>query len=84
MGGGIRPTAVLLGAQDRASPNFTGLVSLALNIGVFCDFLYSILLFNAILVLDLLGLALSRPQVLLRPPPGRDLHLAPRPDGQVG
>ena len=27
------------GAYDRASPNFMGLASLALNIGVFCDFL---------------------------------------------
>jgi hypothetical protein len=38
------------------APNFMGL-----EIGIFCDFLYSILLFNAILGLDFLGLALSRP-----------------------
>jgi hypothetical protein len=37
-----------------------GLASLALNIGVFCDFLYNILLFKAILGLDFLRLALSR------------------------
>ena len=37
-----------------------GLVSLALIIGVFCDFIYSILLVNAILWLDFLGLALFR------------------------
>jgi hypothetical protein len=36
-----------------------GLASLALNIGVFCDFIHSILLFDAILGLDSSGLALS-------------------------
>jgi hypothetical protein len=46
------------GAHDRASPNFMGLASLALSTGVFCDFLYSILLLNTILGLDFLGLAL--------------------------
>ena len=40
-----------------------GLTSLGLEIGSFCDFLYSVLLFNAILGLDFLGLALSRSQV---------------------
>jgi hypothetical protein len=40
-----------------------GLASLALNIGVLYNFLYSILLFNDILGLDFIGLALSRPQV---------------------
>jgi hypothetical protein len=36
---------------------------LGLEIGIFCDSLYSALLFNTILGLDLLGLALSRSQV---------------------
>ena len=31
---------VSLGAWDRASPNFMGLASLGLEIGIFCDFLY--------------------------------------------
>ena len=46
-------------------PNATsmGLASLGLDIGIFCDFLYSILLFHTILGLEFLGLALSRPQV---------------------
>ena len=44
-------SVVLLGARDRASPNFMGLASLVLNIGVFCDSLhvYSTLIVNAIL-----------------------------------
>jgi hypothetical protein len=46
------------GAPDRASPNFMGLASLGLEIGIFCDFLYSVLLLNA-LGLDVLGLARS-------------------------
>ena len=33
-----------------------------LDIGIFCDFLHSVLLLNVILGLDFLGLALSRPQ----------------------
>jgi hypothetical protein len=43
-----------------------GLASLGLDIDIFCDFLYSVLiiLLKAILGLDFLGLALSRPQVL--------------------
>ena len=49
---------VRTGAQDWASPNFTGLISLGLEIGVFCDFLYSVLLFNAISGLDFSGTAL--------------------------
>jgi hypothetical protein len=35
------------------------LASLGLDIGIFCDFLYSVLLLNAIVGLGLLGLALS-------------------------
>ena len=31
-------------AQDRASSNFMGLTSLGLEIGIFCDFLYNVLL----------------------------------------
>jgi Cu-Zn family superoxide dismutase len=57
---------VLGGAHDMASPNFMGLASLGLEIGIFCDFLCSVLLLNAILGLDFSGLALSRPQVLRR------------------
>jgi hypothetical protein len=47
------------GAHDRASPNFFGLTSLENE--YFCYLLYSVFLFNAILGLDFLGLALSRP-----------------------
>jgi hypothetical protein len=36
--------------------------SRALDIGVFCDFLYSVLLLHMILGLDFSGLALSWPQ----------------------
>jgi hypothetical protein len=36
--------AVSHGAQDRAGPNFIRLTSLGLDIGIFCDFLYSVLL----------------------------------------
>jgi hypothetical protein len=50
------------GDQDRASPNFMGLAGFGLDIDIFCDFLYSVLLLNAILVLDVLGLDISRPQ----------------------
>jgi hypothetical protein len=39
-----------------------GLASLRLEIGILCDLLYSLLLFNANLGLDFLGLALSRSQ----------------------
>jgi hypothetical protein len=34
----------LNGAPDRASPNFMGLASLRLDISMFCDSLYSVLL----------------------------------------
>ena len=37
---------VATGAQDRASPNCMGLASFGLEIGIFCDFLHSVLLFN--------------------------------------
>ena len=43
-----------------------GLASLGLEVGNFCDFLYSVLLLGVILGLDVLGLALSRPQVQIR------------------
>jgi hypothetical protein len=36
------------GAQDRVSPSFMGLASLGLEIGVFCDLLYSVLLLSVI------------------------------------
>jgi hypothetical protein len=42
-----------------------GLASLGLDIGIFCDFLYSVNLLSAVLGLDFLGPALSWPQVLL-------------------
>jgi hypothetical protein len=63
---GLRPHPgrVLAGAPDRAKPNLMGPASLGLDIGIFCDFLYSVLLLRVILGLYLLGLALSRPQVL--------------------
>ena len=54
---------VRAGARDRASPNFMGPASLGLEIGIFCNFLYSDLLLKAISGLDFLRLALSRPQV---------------------
>jgi hypothetical protein len=41
-----------------------GLASFGLEIGIFCEFLHCVLLLSAILGLDFLGLALSRPQVL--------------------
>jgi hypothetical protein len=50
------------GALDRASPNFMALASFGLDIGIFCDCLYSVLLLNAILALYFLGLALSSPR----------------------
>jgi hypothetical protein len=40
-----------------------GLASLGLDISIFCDFLYSVLLLDTILGVDFLGPALSRPQV---------------------
>jgi len=41
--------SVLHGAQDRASPNFTGLASLGLQIGVFCGLLDRALILSAVL-----------------------------------
>jgi hypothetical protein len=41
------------GAHDRASPNFMWLASLGLRMGIFCDFLYSVFFFNAILWLEI-------------------------------
>ena len=52
--------------MDSPSPKFMGLASLGLEIAIFCDFLHSVLILNAILWLDFSGLALtalSRPQV---------------------
>jgi hypothetical protein len=46
---------VRTGARDRASsasPNVMALASLGLDIGIFCDFLYSILLLSVILGLE--------------------------------
>jgi hypothetical protein len=57
------PAHVRGGALNRASPNFMGLASLRLVIGIFCDLLYSVLLLDAILRLEFLGHTLSRPQV---------------------
>jgi hypothetical protein len=39
-----------------------GLASLGLDIGIFCDSLYSVLLLGVFLGLDFSGLALSQPQ----------------------
>ena len=48
--------------RRRPEQVLTGLASLGLDIGIFCDLLYRILLLSVILGLDFLGLALSRPQ----------------------
>jgi hypothetical protein len=53
-----------------------GLASLRLDIGVFCDFLSSFLLFGAFSGLDFLGRALSRPQVGRRTTTGRTARCA--------
>ena len=44
------------------APKCMGLASLGLDIGISCDYLYSIFQLNVILALYFLGLALSRPQ----------------------
>ena len=46
---------------DLASPSFMGLARFGPDIGIFCDFLYSVLLVSAIFGLYFLGLYLSRP-----------------------
>ena len=56
----LHPTA---GAQDRASPNFMGLYSFKQEIGILCDFIYSVLLLSVILGLYFLGLALPATNV---------------------
>jgi hypothetical protein len=58
-----------------------GLASLGLEIGTFCDFLYSVLLLNAILGLDFLGLARSRPQVQI---PQLEAMAKFNPESQLG
>jgi hypothetical protein len=63
LSGAANASTVGSGAHDRASLNLMGLASLGLDIGIFCDFLCSVLLLNAILGLDFLALALSRTQV---------------------
>ena len=52
-----------VGAPDGAGPTFMGLARLGLDIGIFDDFLYSVLLLAVVLGLDVLGLAISQPQV---------------------
>jgi hypothetical protein len=42
----------LRGLRIGARPNFTGLASLGLEIGIFCDSLYSVVLLGAVLGLD--------------------------------
>ena len=37
------------GAQGRAGPNFMGLASLGLDVGIFCDSRYNVLLFSVVL-----------------------------------
>jgi hypothetical protein len=54
---------VWCGALDRASPNFMGLARFGLEIGIFCDFLCSVILLNAIFGLDFLRQSLFRLQV---------------------
>jgi hypothetical protein len=81
MGGGttMRPS------PKGYSPNVMGLASLGQRIGIFCDSLYSVLLFNAILGLYLLRRALSRPQVESIPSLQRALAACPRvTNGRLG
>ena len=59
----VYPQSVIVYPQARASPKCMGQTSFGLDIGIFCDFLYSVLLLDVSLGLDFLGLALSRPQV---------------------
>jgi hypothetical protein len=47
-GDGVALGLVHGGAQDRASPKFMGLASLGLDIGIFCNFLYIIILLSVI------------------------------------
>ena len=73
-----------LGLRIGLAPTQLGL-DIGLDIGLFRDILYSVLLLDAILGLDFLGRALSRPQVVSRDrprPPRRDrlrVLRAPRP-----
>jgi hypothetical protein len=60
-----------------------GPASLGLEIGVFCACLYGVLLLSAILGLDFLGLALSRPQARARAAGRRPRGSQPR-EGQAG
>jgi hypothetical protein len=50
------------GLRMGLAPKCMGLASLGLDIGISCDYLYSIFQLNVILALYFLGLALSRPQ----------------------
>ena len=65
---GRRVVRLKSGDRDSGwtSPNFMGLGTFGLEIGMLCDFLYIVFLLNAVLGLDFLGLALSW-QVLARP-----------------
>ena len=56
-------SVVEVGAHIKPNPNFMGLASLGLDIGIFCDSQYSVLLLSVLSGLDFSGLALSRPQV---------------------
>ena len=62
-GGGRDAVHVSGGAQDRASLSFMGMASFGMGIGIFCGFLFIVLPSSVVLGLDLLELALSRPQV---------------------
>jgi hypothetical protein len=68
---GMRTVTVGLAAGLRIGQSqLHGTDQFGLDIGLFCDLLHSVLLLNAILGLDFLGLALSRPQVSCQRAPG--------------
>ena len=80
----VWPRASPSGAHDRASPNFMGLTSLGCGIGIFCDSRNRAFVFNAILGLDSLGRALSRPQVRRCWPSGSGCRTRPSGTGRRG
>jgi hypothetical protein len=61
--GGESLEGVRSGARERASPTFMGLTRVGLEVGIFCDFLCSVLLWNASLARFLRASPKSRSQV---------------------